>query len=119
MTNLTCREEFEENFTPPYSVWKQRFCVAPGGDFFKPIRNGKASVKTGNIQTLTENGIQMTDGSFVEVRTEDKNVIFQCLIFEADFIILATGLTLQQNLPFSTIKVKLHMTLESKDKTKS
>jgi len=84
-------EEFDKNFTPPYSVWKQRFCLAPGGDFFKPIREGKASIKTGHIQTLTETGIQMDDGSFVE----------------ADFIILATGLTLQQNLPFSTIKASI------------
>ena len=68
LPKLTFREEFEENFTPPYSVWKQRFCLAPGGDFFKPIREGKASVKTGHIETLTENGIQMKDGSFVEVR---------------------------------------------------
>ena len=106
---MTFREEFAENFTPPYSVWKQRFCLAPGGDFFKPIREGKASIKTGNIQTLTENGIQMKDGSFVEVRRQLGEIYlkieFQCLIFEADFIILATGLTLQQNLPFSTIKV--------------
>ena len=68
LPKLSFREEFEENFTPPYSVWKQRFCLAPGGDFFKPIREGKASVKTGHIETLTENGIQMKDGSFVEVR---------------------------------------------------
>jgi len=85
------QEEFDKNFTPPYSVWKQRFCVAPGGDFFKPIREGKASIKTGHIQTITETGLRMDDGTLVQ----------------ADFIILATGLTLQQNLPFSTIKVSI------------
>ena len=45
---------------------------------------------TDHIDTLTETGVKMKDGTFVE----------------ADFIIGATGLTLQQNLPFSTIKVK-------------
>ena len=44
---------------------------------------------TGHIETFTENGIKMKDGTFVE----------------ADFIIGATGLTLQNNLPFGTIKV--------------
>jgi len=84
MTN----EEFQKHFSPPYNPWEQRFCLAPGGDFFKPIREGKASVVTGHIETFTENGIQMKDGTFVE----------------ADFIIGATGLTLQNNLPFGTIK---------------
>ena len=31
-------EEFEKHFTPPYNPWEQRFCLAPGGDFFAPIR---------------------------------------------------------------------------------
>ena len=44
---------------------------------------------TGHIETFTDNGIKMKDGTFVE----------------ADFIIGATGLTLQNNLPFGTIKV--------------
>ena len=50
---------------------------------------GKASIVTGNIDHFTDNGIQMKDGKHVE----------------ADFIIAATGLTLQHNSPFSTIKV--------------
>ena len=82
-------EEFAKHFSPPYNPWEQRFCLAPGGDFFKPIREGKASVVTGDIETFTDNGIKMKDGTFVE----------------ADFIIGATGLTLQNNLPFGTIKV--------------
>ena len=31
-------KEFDKHFTPPYNPWEQRFCLAPGGDFFKPIR---------------------------------------------------------------------------------
>ena len=44
---------------------------------------------TGQIDRLTEKGIQMKDGEHID----------------ADFIISATGLTLQHNYPFSTIKV--------------
>ena len=62
------RKEFEKHFTPPYNPWEQRFCLAPGGDFFKALKGGKASIVTGHIDTLTESGIRMKDGSFVEVR---------------------------------------------------
>ena len=85
------KEEFEKHFTPPYYPWQQRFCLAPGGDFFEPIRDGKASIVTDHIDHLTETGIQMKNGQHVE----------------ADFIISATGLTLQKNFPFSTMKVSL------------
>lgn len=89
MGNAMTHEEFEKHFTPPYNPWEQRFCLAPGGDFFKAFQGGKASIVTGHIDTLTESGIRMKDGTNIE----------------ADIIIGATGLTLQQNLPFSTIKV--------------
>ena len=52
---------------------------------------GKASIVTGGIDHFTESGIQMKDGMHVE----------------ADFIIVATGLALQQNSPFSTIQVRI------------
>jgi len=84
-------EEFDKHFTPPYNPWQQRFCLAPGGDFFKPIREGKATMVTGHIDKFTANGIQMKDGHHVD----------------ADFIIAATGLTMQQNFPFSTIQVHI------------
>ena len=85
------REEFDKHFTPPYNPWEQRFCLAPGGDFFGPIREGKATMVTGHIDHLTEKGIQMKSGEHVE----------------ADLIISATGLTMQPNFPFSTIKVSI------------
>ena len=44
---------------------------------------------TGHIDTLTETGIEMKSGERVE----------------ADFVISATGLALQNNFPFSTIQV--------------
>ena len=69
------REEFEKHFTPPYNPWEQRFCLAPGGDFFKAFKGGKASMVTGHIDTLTESGIQMKDGTFVEVHKYAKQIL--------------------------------------------
>merc|ERR1711963_227900 len=50
-----------------------------------------ATMVTGHIETFTETGIEMKTGEKVE----------------ADFIISATGLTMQRNFPFSTIKVTI------------
>ena len=36
--SVMSEKEFDKHFTPPYNPWEQRFCLAPGGDFFKPIR---------------------------------------------------------------------------------
>jgi len=91
VNSVMSEEEFDKHFTPPYNPWQQRLCLAPGGDFFAPIRDKKATIVTGMIKTLTETGIQMKDGNHVE----------------ADIIISATGLTLQKNFPFSTIKVSI------------
>ena len=46
---------------------------------------------TGHIEKFTENGVLMKDGSLVE----------------ADFIVVATGLTMGRNIPFSTITTKI------------
>ncbi|HLT29340.1 MAG TPA: NAD(P)/FAD-dependent oxidoreductase [Myxococcaceae bacterium] len=69
----------EEHFTPPYNPWEQRLCAVPDGDFFQAIREGKASVVTDTIETLTEQGIRLASGRELE----------------ADLIITATGLSLQ------------------------
>ena len=67
----------------------QRVCMVPDGDFFQAIRDGKSSISTGQIDHFTENGIQMKNGKHVD----------------ADLVILATGMNIQSNFPFSTIKV--------------
>ena len=36
--SVMSEKEFDKHFTPPYNPWEQRFCLAPGGDFFAPIR---------------------------------------------------------------------------------
>ena len=69
----------DEHFHPPYDPWDQRMCIVPDGDLFRTIRQGKASVVTGHIETFTENGVLLKDG-----RT-----------LEADIIVTATGLNVQ------------------------
>jgi monooxygenase len=69
----------DEHFSPPYGPWDQRMCVVPDGDLFRAIRDGKASVVTGQIETFTENGVLLAGG-----RT-----------LEADVIVTATGLNVQ------------------------
>jgi cation diffusion facilitator CzcD-associated flavoprotein CzcO len=67
------------HFTPRYNPWEQRLCLVPDGDLFKSIREKRASVVTNQIDTFTNHGIRLKDGSELE----------------ADIIITATGLILQ------------------------
>ncbi|SPO27971.1 probable monooxygenase [Ustilago trichophora] len=70
----------EKHFTPRYNPWDQRVCLSPHGDFYQAIREGKASVATGNIQTINSNNQIILDSG-------DE--------IDADVIITATGLKLQ------------------------
>ncbi|MES3040689.1 MAG: NAD(P)/FAD-dependent oxidoreductase [Pseudomonadota bacterium] len=67
------------HFQPHYNPWEERMCAVPKGDLFKVIREGKASVVTDHIDTITETGIRLKSGDHLE----------------ADVIITATGLNLQ------------------------
>jgi len=67
------------HFQPDYDPWDQRMCIVPDGDLFKKLRDGEASVVTGEIETFTENGIRLKDGTELE----------------ADLVIAATGLELE------------------------
>ena len=67
------------HFTPRYNPWDQRLCLVPDGDLFKAIREKRAEVVTNQIETFTEKGIRLKDGSELE----------------ADIIVTATGLNLQ------------------------
>ena len=71
--------DVETHFTPRYNPWQQRLCLVPDGDLFRTIREGRASVVTNHIDTFTEKGIRLKDGSELE----------------ADMIVTATGLNLQ------------------------
>jgi monooxygenase len=70
--------DVDTHFTPRYDPWDQRLCVAPDGDLFRAIREGRASVVTDTIDTFTETGIRLTSGGELE----------------ADIIVTATGLDL-------------------------
>ena len=53
-------------------------CLIPNGDLYQAINNGSAKVVTGDIETWTESGLTMTDGTEID----------------ADIIVTATGLKL-------------------------
>ena len=76
------------HFEPKYNPWDQRFCVAPDGDLFKCIRDGKAEIMTDQIDSFYKNGIKLKSGKKVE----------------AEIIISATGLKL---LAFGDIKITI------------
>ncbi|MGC6284331.1 MAG: FAD-containing monooxygenase EthA, partial [Polaribacter sp.] len=65
-----------------------RFCVAPDGDLFSVLREGKANIITDHIDTFNETGIALKSGKQLDV----------------DIIISATGLKL---LAFGGAKVSV------------
>jgi cation diffusion facilitator CzcD-associated flavoprotein CzcO len=68
-----------KHFTPSYQPWDQRLCVVPNGDFFRVLREGKASIATDHIENFTKTGILLKSGEEIP----------------ADIIISATGLNIQ------------------------
>ena len=66
------------DFTPPYNPWDQRLCLVPDGDMFQAIRDGRASITTGNIAEIAADGVVLADGRKID----------------ADVIVTATGLNL-------------------------
>ena len=69
----------ETHFSPRYNPWDQRLCLVPDGDLFAAIREGKASVATGEIERFTPEGLRLTSGETVK----------------ADAIVTATGLVVK------------------------
>jgi cation diffusion facilitator CzcD-associated flavoprotein CzcO len=67
------------HFSPRYNPWDQRLCIVPGGDLFKELRSGRASVVTDRIETFTETGIRLASGQELP----------------ADIVVSATGLSVQ------------------------
>jgi monooxygenase len=68
----------DPHFTPRYAPWDQRLCVVPDGDLFAALRAGQASVVTGTIETFTDKGVRLDDGTEIL----------------ADIIVTATGLSM-------------------------
>ena len=63
------------HFTPRYRPWQQRIAFVPDGDLFKAIRQGQASVVTGEIDRFVREGVQLQDGT----------------VLPADVVVSATG----------------------------
>ncbi len=76
------------HFEPSYNPWDQRFCVAPDGDLFKVIREGKAKIITDEITSFNKKGLKLSSGKSLE----------------ADIVISATGLKL---LAFGGTKISI------------
>lgn len=70
--------DVNKHFTPYYNPWDQRICLAPDGDLFQTISDGKATVITDTIDSFTEKGILLSSGEEIQ----------------ADLVITATGLNL-------------------------
>jgi cation diffusion facilitator CzcD-associated flavoprotein CzcO len=68
------------DFTPSYDPWDQRLCLVPDSDLFRALRNGRASVVTAQIAEFTPRGVCLQDGRDID----------------ADIVVSATGLELQQ-----------------------
>jgi len=70
--------DIDTHFSPHYDPWDERMCAVPGGDLFKAIRSGRATVVTDHIDTFTDRGIRLQSGTELE----------------ADVVVSATGLEL-------------------------
>lgn len=90
------------DFTPRYNPWDQRLCLITDGDLFAAINEGRASVATDTIERFTDKGLKLAGGREIE----------------ADVIVMATGLALQQfggaELAVDGRKVELSKTLNYK-----
>jgi monooxygenase len=78
-TELGSEYPIDTHFTPRYEPWDERLCLAPDGDFFRAIREGRASVVTDEIERFTETGIQLRSGAHLD----------------AGLVVTATGLNLK------------------------
>ncbi|MET0423189.1 MAG: NAD(P)/FAD-dependent oxidoreductase [Actinoplanes sp.] len=68
----------DEHFNPAYDPWDQRLCVAPDGDLYTAVRQGRAAVVTDHVDTFVPGGIRLRSGR----------------VLEADVVVTATGLSL-------------------------
>jgi len=75
IANFLPQDQIDEHFTPSYRPWQQRIAAVPDGDLFAAVRDGHASVVTGEIDRFTETGVLLKSGKELE----------------ADIIVTATG----------------------------
>jgi monooxygenase len=68
--------DVDTHFAPRYAPWDQRMCFVPDGDLFKSVREGRASIETGQITGFTPTGVTLESGKELP----------------ADIVVTATGL---------------------------
>ncbi|GAA1462649.1 NAD(P)/FAD-dependent oxidoreductase [Williamsia maris] len=78
--------DIDRHFTPRYDPWDQRMCLAPDGDIFAALSDGRASIVTDKIDQITSEGVALASGEHLD----------------ADIIVTATGL---QMLAFGAIDI--------------
>ncbi|HSO65930.1 MAG TPA: NAD(P)/FAD-dependent oxidoreductase [Ornithinibacter sp.] len=69
----------DTHFAPRYDPWDQRLCIAPDGDLFAVLSDGRAEVVTDTIERLDRDGIRLTSGRHLP----------------ADLVVTATGLRME------------------------
>jgi cation diffusion facilitator CzcD-associated flavoprotein CzcO len=67
------------HFKPRYNPWDQRLCLAPDGDLYQAITDGRVEIVTDHIDHFDATGINLKSGRYLN----------------ADIIVTATGLNLQ------------------------
>jgi len=76
INSLPQNYEVDTHFNPRYEPWDQRLCFIPDNDLYRSIRKGRASIATGEIDSLTEDGVLLKSGQHLS----------------ADILVSATGL---------------------------
>ena len=71
--------DLDAHFTPRYGPWEQRLCLAPDGDLFDCLRDGRLGMRTGEIERIEATGIRLSTGE----------------LLPADIIVTATGLRME------------------------
>lgn len=69
----------DPHFNPSYNPFEQRVCFCPDGDFYQALREGKGSIETGVVDTVTADTIKLVNGKELH----------------PDIIVTATGLKLR------------------------
>lgn len=75
---LPSRVEYDPHFKPRYNPWEQRMSMDPDGELYQAFHRPNTKIITGEIETVTSNGLRMKNGDAVN----------------ADIVVTATGLRL-------------------------
>lgn len=68
----------QPHFIPTFKPFEQALCWTVENDLFARMREGKASIFTGTINQLTEEGIEMNDGQHIQGDIIVQATGFQC-----------------------------------------